>query len=110
MDIKRPACPTVTSRKNTFYDKIKQQSKRNRFKQKRGDNFEIKFNNTKAVTNKQLPSYLQLTRHNLIFLKKLNSGGYNSGCGVPTAVIAPQHFFFLFLRAITAVRAPQPPL
>ena len=56
-----------TSRKNTFYDKIKRRSKRNHFKQKRGGNFEIKFNNTKAVTNKQPPSYLQLTRQNLIF-------------------------------------------
>jgi len=39
------------SGKNTFNDKIKRRSKRNRFKKKYGDNFEIKFNYTKVVTD-----------------------------------------------------------
>jgi len=54
-------------KKNTFYNKIKWRSKWNRFKQKCSENFEIKFNNTKTVTNKQILSYLHLTHQNLIF-------------------------------------------
>jgi len=90
-----------TSGKNTFYDKIKWRSKRNRIKQ-RNENFEIKFSNTKAVNKNNClrisilrakVSYLSLQAFNFYFYLLR---GYNGGCGAPTAVIASQQFFILF--------------
>jgi len=73
--------------KITFYDQIKSKLKRNHIKQKRDNNFEIKYNNTKTVTNNNRISIKHVIA---LSLKKFEIRVYNGSYETPTIVVTPQ--------------------